>query len=647
MIERLLAPARIAVIGSLSKPTGLGARTVRHLEDAGYPGEIIRAKSAADIDGQVDVAVVAVPASVTPDVVADLGDRAAHVIVYSSGFDEAGLNSPLHHTGGRLIGPNTVGLTYAPSRTMLTFAQAFDDMTDCRHGSGVFLVSQSGAFGARLVRAARLHGIDFDGFVGTGNEHDVTACEIAVDLVHSDSLRPRTLALYLESVRDVHAFENLLSEARQHSVGVVVLLGGESESGAGAARSHTAAVSTDHAMLVELCALHGAVVVHSDKELVDATVALSLLPRARGARVGVITGSGGAGVVAADLLARHGLPLSPLGPDTRQRVAELLPAYASTVNPVDVTAQVIGDTERVAQVRAVLAESGEVDAVLVVGRAGQAEAVAGDRGVPVLLAVLDGDATTVADHVRAGHPVLPSLDAACSALRALTVGTPDHSMLQEPTWTVQKQPAIDSASLTGTDTVSSLRFLEASGIQVAPWQEVTDPSAALRAGNDLGWPVVAKANLPALAHKAAQGGVRLDVDARSIDAVATALLAISPSLIVARQMRAGPELFVGVRRDPQLGLIVAAGLGGGHVELMARTITFPAHAPEEWMAARLSTEIFRRGGDKYTQLPALLAAAAARLIDLAVAHGLDLVECNPLIEIDGQLIALDARVVAS
>ncbi|MFS8198368.1 acetate--CoA ligase family protein [Streptomyces sp. CWNU-52B] len=646
MIERLLNPARIAVIGSLSKPTGLGARTVRHLQDAGYPGEIIRARSAADIDDQADVAVVAVPAAATAGVVAELRDRAAHVIVYSSGFDEAGLTSPLHHAGGRLLGPNTVGLTYAPSRTMLTFAKAFDDMTDCRHGSGVFLVSQSGAFGARLVRAARLHGIDFDGFIGTGNEHDLTACEIAVDLVRSDSLRPRTLALYLEGVRDIRAFEDLLSEARRHEVRVVALLGGASESGAGAARSHTAAVSTDHAMLTELCALHGAVVVRSDKELVDATVALSLLPGARGSRVGVITGSGGAGVVAADLLARHGRGLAPLSARTRERIGALLPSYASTANPVDVTAQVIGDTDQVVKVRAALAESGEVDAILVVGRAEQAEAVAGDRGVPVLLAVLDGDATTVADHVRAGRPVLPSLDAACSAVRALTVVAARHTGQRTSAEAAPRHSATDAVPRVGTDSVSSLRFLQESGVRVAPWQEVTDAADAHRAGEELGWPVVVKANLPTLAHKAARGAVRLDVDARRVHDVATELLAAAPSLIVARQLRAGPELFVGVRRDPQLGLIAAAGLGGGHVELMARTVTFPAHAPAEWMTDRLRAEVFERGGATYAHLPALLAATAARLIDLAVRHDLDLVECNPLVETDGQLIALDARVVS-
>lgn len=643
-IERLLSPSRVAVIGSTSRESGLGARTLRHLADAGFPGEVVRARAAADVDGPVDVAVVAVPAAAVPDVLHELDGRAGHVIVYSSGFDEADGTTTLSVSTSGLLGPNTVGLHYAPARAMLTFAAAFDDMTDCRHGSGVVLLSQSGAFGARLLRAARRHGVDYDGFIGTGNEHGHTAVRLGAELVGSETHRPRTLALYLEGVRDVPALEALLVTARDADVRVVALLAGSSASGAQAARSHTAAVSPDHAVLTELCGMHGAVVVRSDRELVDATVALSVLRPAAGTRIGVVTGSGGAGVVAADALAERGLALPPLGEGARESLRRLLPAYASVANPVDVTAQAIGDTATVAAVRAALVDSDEVDAVLVVGRADQAAEVAGDytardgRRVPVLLAVLDGDATGVAGHVRAGQPVLPSLDAACNAVRALVTRGAGR--------TVPVDGPRSGGGLPTGDTVASMRAVAAAGVPVARWREARSVPAAARASGELGWPVVVKANLPTLAHKAARGGVRLDVDAAAIRTVAAELLELAPSVLVAEQLRAGPELFAGVRRDPQLGLVVAAGLGGGHVELLGRVVTVPGSAPPEWLAGRLRAEVFDRGGPRYVHLPDLLAATAATLTDLAVRHGLDLVECNPLVEVGSRLIALDARVVA-
>jgi acyl-CoA synthetase (NDP forming) len=637
-IEQLLSPSRVAVIGATSRETGLGARTLRHLADAGFPGEIVRARSAEDVDGRVDIAVVAVPAAAVQEILTGLDGKATHVIVYSSGFDEADGATQLRAGGIRLLGPNTVGLHYAPSRTMLNFAAAFDDMTDCRHGSGVVLLSQSGAFGARLLRSARRHGVDYDGFIGTGNEHDHSAVELATDLVRSETHRPRTVALYLESVRDAAALETMLAAARDAGVPVAVLLGGRSTSGADAARSHTAAVSPDHTVLTELCRMYGAVVVGSDRELVDATVALSMLKPARGNRVGVVTGSGGAGVVAADILSDRGLVLAPLSPATRESLRALLPTFASVTNPVDVTAQAIADTGTVAAVRSALVDSGEVDAVLVIGRAEQAAEVAGDHGAPVVLAVLDGDATSVAEFVRAGAPVLPTLEAACNAIRALATHGADEPGVT-PDGTAGEPPDLG-------DTIASMRVLEAAGVPVAPWREASDVESAVQAGAEIGWPVVVKANLPTLAHKAAAGGIRLDVGPDDIEAAARDLLRVAPSIMVASQLRGSPELFAGVRRDPQFGLVTAAGLGGGHIELLGRVVTVPGTAPARWLAERLRTEVFGHAGHRYSHLPELLAATAATLTDLAVRHGLDLVECNPLIEIDSRLIALDARVVA-
>jgi acetate---CoA ligase (ADP-forming) len=640
-ISRLLAPRTVAIVGSLSRPEGLGARTLRHLRDAGYPGEIVSARTADQVPDGADVAVVAVPAAATPGVLAELDGRAGHVIVYSSGFEETGAEA-LRTTSGRtrLIGPNSVGLYYAPSRTVLTFAAAFDDMAECRHGSGAVLLSQSGAFGARLVRLARRYGLDVDGFVGTGNESDHGACEIGRELITAEPYRPRVLALYLENVRDGAALERMLSAARDTGVRVVLLAGGSSAAGARAARSHTAAISPDHEVVTELCRQYGGVAVGSDRELVEAMVGRCLLRPARGRRVGVVTGSGGAGVVAVDMLARRDLRPAPLSEATQDRLRSLLPPYASTANPVDVTAQVIGDTARVASATGVLADSGEVDAVLFVGRAEQAAAVSDACGdVPVVTAVLDGDATSTRESIESGVAVLPGLSAACAALRAVTTraaeaGTP-----------LDRTPVREAGAVPGSDTVSSLRFVAEAGVAVAPWREATGVAEAVRTGAELGWPVVMKANLPAETHKAGQGGVRLDVHPGNAEEAAGALLSLAPSLIVARQLRAGPELIAGVRRDPVFGLVVVAGLGGGHVELIGRTVTMPASASADHLADRLADAVFGRAGDRYHHLSRLLARTTATLAGLAERHGLDLVECNPLVEADNILIALDARVI--
>jgi acyl-CoA synthetase (NDP forming) len=674
-LEALLAPRRVAVIGSTSRDSGIGSRTLRHLREGGFGGDVQVARTAADVSGEVDVAVVAVPAAAAHEVLDGLAGRAAYVIVNSSGFEESG-GPPLRlapGTGTRIIGPNSVGLYYGPTRTTLTFAAAFDGAlggpSASRRDSGIFLVSQSGAFGARLVQSAHRYGVAVDGFVGSGNETDYGACDLAADLIASPAYRPRVIALYLESVRDGAALRAMLRSAAEHEVSVVILLGGESGTGAQAARSHTAAVIGSHAAVTGMCALYGAVLVQSDRELAESMIGLSLLGRARGSRVAVVTGSGGAGVVAVDMLARRGVAVPALSTALRDRLARRLPAYASTANPVDVTAQTIGDTGTLAALCGNLAESGEADCLLVVGRAGQAQAVteavteAGGGRVPVIVCALDADPSSVSPSVRAGLAVLPGLEAACNVARAVTLGAgaaafrsapdalsaPDARDPDMPGHGTFPPQALDPDALDpdapDPDAATSLRLVAGAGLAVAPWRLAHSVPDALAAGHELGWPVVLKANLPAGAHKALSGGVRLDVGKADVEAAAKELLALAPALIVARQLRAAPEMFVGVRRDPLAGLMVAAGLGGGHVELISRVVSVPADAPADWLRSQLAAEVFDRGGPRYAALPGLLATAAAALTRLAASRRLSVVECNPLILVDDRLVALDARVI--
>jgi acyl-CoA synthetase (NDP forming) len=645
-LRRLLAPSRVAIVGSTSKPTGLGSRTIKHLHDAAFPGTVTAYSRGDQVPEGTDVAVIAVPAAAVQQVLDDIGSRAAFIVVYSSGFEEVG-RAPLRSSPGtRLLGPNTVGLYYAPSRTVLTFAQAFDDLAVGGPGSGVFLVSQSGAFGARLVQSAARYGLHLDGFVGTGNEVDLDACTVACGLIDSAAsgglAAPRAILLYLEGLRAAEPLVRLLARARDAGVAVVALLGGLSEAGALAATSHTSAVSSDHAVVAELFAFYGASLVRTDRDLVQAAVGLSLLGRRPARRVGVVTGSGGAGVVAADILSAHGLVLPELSPGLRAQVAALLPDIASARNPVDVTAQTIGDNAVLGKVCATLRDSGEVDLLLVIGRedqAGAAGAVAG-AAVPTVVAVLDRDASGVRHRIERGEVVLPDLAAACTALAAAAAPPTGEGDLAPP-WPTR---AATTAPRTFT-AAASLELVGAGGVATAPWRLATSVDEVLAAGDAIGWPVVLKSNVDASLHKARGGHVRLDVDRERAADTAAEMLREASALIVARQLRPSLELFAGVRTDPQWGLVVSAGLGGANIELLNTTVAMPARLPVGWLARRLAERIFNRVPGRYEGLAEQLAAAAGALVDLARRGGHELVECNPIGVVDGRLVALDARVV--
>lgn len=645
----LLAPARIAVIGSISRPDRMGARTVRHLERARFAGVVEAVSDVADLGpGHIGVAVLAVPAAAVGAVLEALDGRADHAVVYSSGFGEAGAPSLAGvTTSTRVLGPNTVGVYWAPSRAVISFAQAFDDMTSCEVGRGVVVVSQSGAFGARLVRAARHRGLVVDGFLATGNEDGYTAAGIVEELAALDGSRPRVVVLYLENVGDGAALRRALRQASAEGVQVVVLFGGRGRVGADAARSHTAAVSPDHRVLAEVLRLHGVVVVRTDREAVDAALALSVSDRAGGNRFAVVTGSGGAGVVAADLLEDACVQVAPIGPVAKAELAALLPTFATVSNPIDVTAQVITDTDRVGEAVEVLACSGDVDGVLVVARGPQAAALTrrgADAGVPTVVGLLDGDDATIAELVSSGVLALGDLGAAVNACAALAI---DPMPLSDRV--VERcPPALARAARRSAgpdDVVSSLLAVERAGVTTARWRVATTLDEAVAAFDALGPPVVMKANVPAGVHKAAAGAIRLDlVDAAAVLAAFEELQLLADQVVVAAQRRGGPELFAGVRLDGVFGRVVVLGLGGSAMELVDRTITVPADASTAWVEERLLRMVLasdaRRAG-----LASPLARCGARLAAFAGAQGAALVECNPLIPDGDDLVALDARVV--
>lgn len=634
-LDSLLSPSRVAVIGATTKDSGLGRRVLRHLEEASFAGAVEIGDPRSVLREPADVAVVAVPSAHVQSVLDRLEGRARHAVVMSSGFEESGQAALRAPEGTALIGPNSVGLYQADARLVLTFAKAFDDLVDCAQGSGAFLISQSGAFGVRIARAARAAGFPLDGFVGTGNETATSAVDFARALLASAAHRPRVLMLYLEAIRDVDGLLEMLSEARAAGIAVVVLYGGRTAAGATAAASHTSALSTDFEVLAEALRWLGVRLVDSDRELLVAARALAEAGPASGARVAIVTGSGGAGVVAADAVAERGLSVPTLSPDLQGRLRALLPEFATAANPVDVTAQVVADASTVAAVCRAIADSGEVDTILAIGRSDYAQHLVGSA-VPVVVGLLDGLAAVVGG---AGVTVAGDLDSATMSVAAIAGGD-----LAPPRSLTVRRAAERTHGVT-LSAAQSMSIFEDAGIPVAPWFAATSVSDAASGAARLGFPVVVKTDGDAAEHKALAGGVRLDIGEDRITDAASQLLESCGSILVAAQLRPSLELFVGVRADDRFGLLVTTGLGGSHVELLGRTVTVPAGTPTEHLASRLRAEVFSRGGARYDGLADDVALIAERMVGVAL-EGYALVEANPIALVDGTLLALDARVVA-
>jgi acyl-CoA synthetase (NDP forming) len=363
-LEALFRPKSVAVVGASQDPRKIGGRPIAFLSRYGFPGAIYPVNpqyaevqglpafaSLAALPAVPDQVIVALPAAKAVDVVrecAAMGAGAA--IVFSSGFAEIGgegqrmqnaiaasvADGPL-----RVLGPNCLGMMNVPERTYGTFSVTLE------HGSvpagGIGIVAQSGAMGAHLLILARNAGVGLGRWVATGNEVDVDVAE-CIGWMAGDA-GTRVITCVLEGLRDVRRFRAALRLAREARKPVIVLKMGRSEIGRLAAQAHTGAPAIDDADFDAMLREAGAVRVDSLEALLDvayvadhaAARGYSSRRAARG-RLGVVSLSGGAGVLIADAAARVGLVMPELPPDAQRAVVERVP-FAAARNPIDATAQ--------------------------------------------------------------------------------------------------------------------------------------------------------------------------------------------------------------------------------------------------------------------------------------------------------------------
>jgi acyl-CoA synthetase (NDP forming) len=450
-VAALLDARSVAVVGaSAADPAKPGSKILGFLRRHGYAGAVhVVHPSASEIQGYpcvaaieelphgaVDVACLAIPASACADAIDRLGRRGVRgVVVLSSGFAEAGdpaaeraLAAAADAHGMGLCGPNTIGAATPGTALYATFTGAVQ--ADRPVTGGIALVTQSGALGGSLLSQAWERGAGVSRFVSVGNQAQLAIADYLQFLARDE--QTRVACVVVESVPDGPAFVAALAAMRAAGKPVVALKTGRSAVGGAAVRSHTGALAGDARVVDAVLAEGGAVRVGTLTELMDAAVALDRQPRPAGGRVGIVSTSGGGCAVAADLCAALGLSVPALAPATRATLDALLPAFAATQNPVDVTAQILVDPSLLERtLDALLADPG-IDTVAVIlttvpdpqARILADGIVARTRAAskPVVVAwtiarsqAEDGISTLE----REGVPVLPSIERALGALAAL------------------------------------------------------------------------------------------------------------------------------------------------------------------------------------------------------------------------------------
>lgn len=358
-LHPLFHPTSVALVGASSDPERIGGRPLRFMLEGGfeaplYPvnrsGDTIQGlpayASVRDIPHPVDHAIICVPVAGVEAAVRDSIAKGVKAIqVLTAGFAEVDAEGRAlqdrivglcRDAGVRMVGPNSLGLLNVPTRFFATFSTALNGLKP-RPGP-IALATQSGAFGSAAYGAASLRGLGFSKIVATGNEADVDVAECIDYLV--DDPDTRVICAALESCRDGDRLRAALLKAAHAGKPVVIMKVGRTELGAAAASTHTGSLAGDDAVYDTVFAECGAWRAASIEEMLDIAYLHSTAGRLpQNTDVGVVTGSGGIGILMADDAGERGLQLSPLPAAARAAALELLP-FAVASNPLDMTAQV-------------------------------------------------------------------------------------------------------------------------------------------------------------------------------------------------------------------------------------------------------------------------------------------------------------------
>ncbi len=382
-LEDLVTARAVAVIGASHDPSRIGGRPIRFLQQSGFSGAVYPVNprhrevqglqcypNLAAIPGNVDVAVVSVPAADVVGVIAECGRKGIKgAIVFSSGFGEVGAEGralenmvveTARREGVRVVGPNCQGLVAVRQGLNLSFSSAFVELGEA---GPVGLVAQSGAIGGMLATEVRALGVGLSYWISSGNEADVDAAECIEFFVRDP--HTRIIAAYIENVRAGRRLMGAVAAARSVGKPVVLLRTGRSPQAARAAASHTGAAAADPRVASALLEQAGACEVRDVPELLDVLSALARVRGPSGRRLGIVTNSGGLGVIMSDVAADLGLDVPPLPAAVQRELATFLPAFGATGNPVDVTAQIVGDARLLPRALEVVLRAPEIDVVII------------------------------------------------------------------------------------------------------------------------------------------------------------------------------------------------------------------------------------------------------------------------------------------
>ncbi|MCW3140336.1 MAG: acetate--CoA ligase family protein [Methanophagales archaeon] len=599
MLDKLFNPRTVAVVGATPKEGKVGNTILKNLLASGTGLLSIYAvnprydriqglkcyPSLSEIQGDIDLAVIAIPAEGVPNVLEQCAERGVeNVVVISAGFKEVGregavLESELVKIAKEhklnIVGPNCLGIINTHANLNATFGKTVPDK-----GSIAFL-SQSGAFALAVIDWAKVEKVGFSKIVSLGNKAVLDECHF-LEYLDKD---PDTavVAMYLEDVSEGSRFMRVVREVSRTKP-VVVMKSGMTEAGAKAASSHTGSIAGSVEAYRAAFAQAGIVEATSIQELFDFSLTLSRIQRIKGG-IAIVTNSGGPGVMAADAIEESGLELTAFERETMEKLHPL--QLANSYNPIDVRGD--ATTDKFGTALSIVAEDGYVGAIIAIlsptapiefDKAGN-YVMAINAKKPVIPVFMGGETVMSAVEELKKHGIANYFDPvrAVKSLKAVK----DYEERQKRVFEPPPHFNVDTGQIR-EQLRHKLGFelLKAYGIPIPAYGKAETADEALDIADKIGYPVAMKILSPDIIHKTDVGCVKLNVNREAVKESFFEIMRRGEKLTTARRIEGvlvqqmvagGKEVIIGMKRDRHFGPLLMFGLGGIYVEVF-RDVSF-------------------------------------------------------------------------
>ncbi len=702
-LDSLFKPRSIAIIGASSKELSIGNVIIKNLVHYNYTGKIypINLKESEirnikayptifDVPDEIDLAHIIIPSKFVPQIIEDCGKKGIKsVIINSAGFSEMGEEgvalqneflAKAKEYGVRIFGPNCQGIINADPQF-----NAYCDFTFTFPKPGsISIVALSGGVGAFIMQSLFDLDIGMRMYASNGNACDISISEVVT--YYGEDEGTKAIILYTEGFRNPREFIAAANRVSKQKP-ILAMKSGRTEEGAKAAASHTGSLAGVDIATELIFEKIGILSFDNEEEMCQAAMAFSTQPIPKGNKVGIITNTGGPAVIATDELISAGLQLPNLSTKAIQKLKETQLPEASIGNPIDVVAT--GGAIHFRSALDVLMEEEQIDCIyinFVTAPFTDTDEVARNivavnklRRKPMVCNFMTNMSMeryqTTAKILKDGG--VPCYSFPTTAAKALGSLYKFHKIQSRDIGKAKTFPDIDKAKVekiisrntfkkndTSGEPSSNGNFLSSAdvyeilgayGIAVANWRMVSTTDEAVKAANEIGFPVVVKAEAKAIVHKSDMGGVVINLKSASevIAAIDEMKLTFGSSenlqFLVQKFLPGGRELIVGVAAQPELEPLIMFGLGGVFVEIL-KDVVFKLSPLTELeademlssiKASKLLDGVRGQKGVNKARVIEILLRISQLVNDFPQIQEMDL---NPIMAFEDKTIAVDARI---